>query len=312
MDLFFVLSGFLITRILLYTRGTPEYFKNFYGRRSVRIFPLYFGALFLVFVVTPWLTGGPVVHLRQQLWYWFYVNNIAYTFNITAPGPNHFWSLAVEEHFYLVWPLLVALLPLGKLKRAAFGLIAVAVLTRILLLQADYGVFYFTLSRVDALSAGCLLAVWERERSLGTKKRAFAYLGPVVGVLLGTVWFGIGGGALDWVQVVKFTLIALTFMCAIGWLLLAPRDSLIVRLLSTRALTFTGTISYGLYVIHPFVFSAVLGQSVPGGAIGEFILAYSLSFGLAYSVYHLYEKPFLSLKRYFEAGRKAQVEMPGI
>ncbi len=109
-DLFFVLSGFLITGILLDTRELPGYFKNFYVRRALRIFPLYYTMLAVLFLLTPWL------HLQWHtghIAYLFYAGNIAYNLNPdlaqVRPAVSflHLWSLAVEEQFYLIWPLVV-------------------------------------------------------------------------------------------------------------------------------------------------------------------------------------------------------------
>ena len=117
-DLFFVLSGFLITRILLASRQSEHYFRSFYARRTLRIFPLYFGFLAIYFFLLPLLFGEPIPPAPTQLWSWFYLENVPQTFvSLRTSGPGHFWSLAVEEHFYLIWPLLVF-----SLSRRGFGM----------------------------------------------------------------------------------------------------------------------------------------------------------------------------------------------
>jgi peptidoglycan/LPS O-acetylase OafA/YrhL len=103
-DLFFVLSGFLITRILLAARGSPGYFTNFYARRVLRIFPLYYATLLMVFVVLPWLgvTAAPEPAASHQAWLWTYTSNLlvarlrSFVFLTPAANLNHFWSLAIE------------------------------------------------------------------------------------------------------------------------------------------------------------------------------------------------------------------------
>lgn len=99
-DLFFVLSGFLITTILIQTRDEPRYFRNFFMRRVLRIFPVYFGSLFLVFSL--------VEHPQYEPWYWLFVQNWLPVFEGTLPPMplQPYWSLAIEEQFYLIWPLL--------------------------------------------------------------------------------------------------------------------------------------------------------------------------------------------------------------
>ncbi|HEX6051682.1 MAG TPA: acyltransferase, partial [Gemmatimonadaceae bacterium] len=125
-DLFFVLSGFLITGILLDTRGGPKYFRHFYVRRTLRIFPLYYAILVGVFVITPlvaatrdrrWFTDI----VDQQGWFWTYTSNVflAVTGRWEQTGIlGHFWSLAVEEQFYLIWPAVVLLLSPRQLRTA--------------------------------------------------------------------------------------------------------------------------------------------------------------------------------------------------
>ena len=115
-DLFFVLSGFLITGLLYEAHDKPHYLRNFYVRRVLRIFPLYYGVLALVFFVAPLVSPlrGPTLDylLDRQAWAWLYGVNVylagheEWSFSYL----NHFWSLSVEEHFYLVWPFVVLLL----------------------------------------------------------------------------------------------------------------------------------------------------------------------------------------------------------
>ena len=113
-DLFFVLSGFLITGILLYSKGRPNYFRNFMVRRALRIFPLYFLSLFLGLWIIPSVFSTHVFDMprAEQFYLWTYTSNIRMSWlNGWCFGPfDHFWSLAVEEHFYLVWPAVVLFL----------------------------------------------------------------------------------------------------------------------------------------------------------------------------------------------------------
>ena len=136
-ELFFVLSGFLITGILLDAKGKTRYFYNFYGRRFVRIFPLYYAALFTVFAVVPLfssLDDGARSIFSQQWRLWLYVTNVP-----GGPGWDisevfklgHFWSLAVEEHFYLLWPLVVYRNARKRLPLVCLGLIVTASIARL-------------------------------------------------------------------------------------------------------------------------------------------------------------------------------------
>lgn len=136
-DLFFVLSGFLITGILLDTRGHRHYFRNFYARRTLRIFPLYYGVLFGALALTP------LLHLHWQagdVTHFLYVDNISVQFNpaLTRVPPrinlDVMWSLAVEEQFYLLWPAIILLIATRKPLRWIGGFMGLALLLRVGLL----------------------------------------------------------------------------------------------------------------------------------------------------------------------------------
>ena len=123
-DLFFVLSGFLITGILVDARGSSTYFKSFYARRALRILPAYYGFLLAIFVVLPLLhlgAGDNYMLARQhQGWYWLHLTNVMMAIGeLPGHGPypsTLFWSLAVEEQFYLIWPAIVALCSTSTLR----------------------------------------------------------------------------------------------------------------------------------------------------------------------------------------------------
>ncbi len=159
-SLFFVLSGFLITRLLLAAKGNNNYFKNFFFRRALRIFPLYFLILIFYYYLIPYFSGESN---NAPIWYfWFYLQNIALTFNWPNNGPSHFWSLAVEEHFYLFWPFVVFYFNERKVLFIGITLIIISVLFRFLLIKFNYEPFYFTLTRMDDLVLGSFLAVFEK------------------------------------------------------------------------------------------------------------------------------------------------------
>ena len=109
-ELFFVLSGFLITRQLLDSQRSGNYYRAFFGRRILRIFPLYYVALLIGLVVFPLVFPGAVDSSsprRDQIWLWTFLFNWAHPFGTAGFGFSHFWSLAIEEQFYLIWPFVV-------------------------------------------------------------------------------------------------------------------------------------------------------------------------------------------------------------
>jgi peptidoglycan/LPS O-acetylase OafA/YrhL len=166
-DLFFVLSGFPITRILLNAKGTARYFRTFYARRALRIFPLYYGFLFLWFFVVPNVVqlspAGPFQRGSDtQLWFWTYASNwLSITNRVVPHGLNHFWTLAIEEQFYLVWPAVVLLVSRRTLARICIALVPLGFLFRLWLMTTPYahtGGYVLTPARMGTLAVGAWLA----------------------------------------------------------------------------------------------------------------------------------------------------------
>jgi len=166
-DLFFCLSGFLITGILCKHRRGPGYFRNFYARRVLRIFPLHYLFLLTVFVVLPALHCDLAPSSRaEQAWFWLYASN-----RLTAVQGwqdvivHHFWSLGIEEQFYLLWPLVVFLLPRRALIVTLLIACAMGIALRWLAIvegKPPTFLFTYTFTRLDSICVGSLLALWLR------------------------------------------------------------------------------------------------------------------------------------------------------
>jgi len=176
-QLFFVLSGFLITGILLDTRSSPHYFRKFWVRRALRIFPLYYGVLLVAA-----LFGHGSIYL------WTYTNNFATAFGHGDPTFPHFWSLAVEEQFYLLWPLVVWLVARRGVVALSVALSALAIASRIYARHRwGYEAAYeFTPCRMDALAIGAGTAALirsDRWRRFVANRNA-AGLGIIGGVII--------------------------------------------------------------------------------------------------------------------------------
>jgi peptidoglycan/LPS O-acetylase OafA/YrhL len=260
-ELFFVLSGFLITGILVDALGSPRYFRNFYIRRTLRIFPLYYAVLILGLFVVPYLANVPewtALARKNQWWYWTYTSNWGDTLGHTITGFLHFWSLAVEEQFYLCWPLLVFVLP----RRQMIGLCAILLLTtpliRLLLelpwFPAEAG-YSWTIARWDALAGGALLALLLREEAgrswLGRKIRPATAAFAVALGLLALYEHGFHEGSLP-VRIVGQSLIALLSASLIYYCVApaGPRASAVQKVMSAGWLRFFGKYSYAIYVFH--------------------------------------------------------------
>ena len=196
-DLFFVLSGFLITGILYDAKGQSHYFRNFYARRTLRIFPLYYGILvveLLILLVIKFGFPHAWLHLHnpQKLWaampwLWTYTTNIGQSFfHLHTVLEGHFWSLAVEEQFYLVWPLLVFLLPWHGLIKACAALVVTAFLVRAALAAnaSSFAAYSLTPCQFDALGLGALAALLVRDKARYAMLKRYAPKALVAGGLL--------------------------------------------------------------------------------------------------------------------------------
>jgi peptidoglycan/LPS O-acetylase OafA/YrhL len=325
-ELFFILSGFLITGILYDARNRPNYFRNFYMRRLLRIFPLYYGVLALLFFVAPLipLLRGPTLDflVERQAWAWLYAVNIY----IARAGEwsfsylDHFWSLAIEEHFYLLWPLVVFLLA-RRPRVLIFVSLAVALsamlarLTGSLMGLSWWTTYVLTPFRLDGLALGAFLAVTARQTGgMERLMRALPWAAIVLGTLLAVtfVWTRlVSRQGLELVLPVRAALILMLLACLLVWAIRAPERSVTSRFFCCRPMVFLGTYSYGLYVYHHFISYYLTSNRTElelarwlgshGAAVAlQAILGAGVSLIIAYLSYELFEKRFLRLKRLFD------------
>ncbi len=330
-DLFFVLSGFLITGILYDSRRSQHYFKNFYIRRTLRIFPLYYGVLLLLFGVLPLLSGHYPQSLsgtaHHQGWLWSYTTNVYLAVKGTwaLPYVGHFWSLAVEEHFYLLWPIFVLFLSRRALLRVCVAGSLFALGLRMALAHAGathVTLVVFTPCRLDALLIGAFLAISVRDVGF---ERVTRTMRPLLFVFAGMVlatsaWHALGGGLDSIVIPLRGTFVALTFgALLVTGLDVSPR-SLLGRVLHSGSARTLGKYSYGLYVFHGIIAYALVEKAVGdrlavklgthmGATLIVAVVGAIASFLVAAASYELYEKRFLRLKERFapSESRKAVV-----
>lgn len=324
-DLFFVLSGFLITGILLEAKGAEAYFRNFYARRVLRIFPLYYGFLVAFFLIAPLVmhpdpTGPFAVSSSTQPWYWTYTSNwLALVKGVQPPqGLNHFWTLAVEEQFYLIWPAVVLLTSRTTLKKLCLALVVFALAFRIGLRFTEYyhtGGLVLTPARIDSLAIGAWLAVMVRDadthRWLERVAPATFVSAAITLLLVNLPDERMFGYELS-MQTVGFPLLAIMSASLIVLTTGKWRPAGAVRrFFESRPMGFFGKYSYGMYVLHlPLVvlleragfsiasFPRVGGSDVPA-AFAYTLIAMTGTTILAFASWHLYEKQFLKLKRLF-------------
>jgi peptidoglycan/LPS O-acetylase OafA/YrhL len=323
-DVFFVLSGFLITGILLDTRKSSYRFRNFYARRFLRIFPAYWGMLGFIFLVLPLLKPFDTEGLRtiqeNQGWLWSYLTNIGYIVHRRAwawadwLNLGHLWSLAIEEQFYLVWPFIVFAMPPRWLKIACVCCIVGSPTLRCALWVLDMrsGALYFpTPCRLDGLGMGALAAVLLRELPpcmLAKYTRAAAMLGSAI-VASMVVWrssFNFNDR-----PTIVFGIVGVCLLAVAAILLAIDQSTWLSRAFSHPILRSAGKYSYAAYLFHgplrtpletllpDATLTAVFGSELLGRSV--FVMAFIVvSFAAAFLSWHLYEKHWLKLKHHFD------------
>jgi peptidoglycan/LPS O-acetylase OafA/YrhL len=316
-DIFFVLSGFLITGILYDTRNDSGYFRRFYARRCLRIFPAYYLVAALLLVLTPvFLYQWHTAHLLFLV----YLGNIPAAlspslYQLRARDPSadvylgHLWSLCVEEQFYLLWPLLVWMLrDRLKLIWAATGLSVAALMLRCWMVFGGANLRGGWLLRMlpfhmDALLIGAVLALILRGPAAERWQRLCRWLLLAAAGIL-TALFLFDRAQYDlWMQTIGFTLIALASAGLIGWVL-SPASA-VSRALALKPLRVMGRYSYGFYIYHVLFAAAwaaltawLAGRlhSRPLASATVLVVNFTVTFLVAKASYDLFESRFL-LKR---------------
>jgi peptidoglycan/LPS O-acetylase OafA/YrhL len=312
--LFFVLSGFLITGILLTGRRYVEEgwqtrrrtLHQFYWRRFLRIFPLFYLCLLVM-----WLLG--VTDVREGLyWHLSYLSNFYFAQLGWLPaGTAHLWSLAVEEQFYLVWPALILLLPRRWLLPALLAVIAVGPLFRYLgTIAAMDGTTLYALpfGSLDSLGLGALIAYLDQglsDRVAWRSTLKFLALGVALPFFLGLMAFDLDGR----LRALEYALLDFFMSLVFAWLILGAKSGYQNRfgkLLAWAPIVYIGRISYGLYVYHLFmpVILPDLPQWIAAGSaeylpVISFLCYTGITVLVASLSWHLFEAPVNRLKRFF-------------
>ena len=325
-DLFFVLSGFLITGILFDSLKDDGYFRKFYARRALRIFPLYYGVLVVCLLLTYPL------HLQWKGMGWlllFYLQNLRPMQIMTFSAGSwvalfHFWSLAVEEQFYLVWPAVVFLVrSKRRLLIVTLAGSAGALLLRVGLLlggASPFAMHVTMVCRADSLLLGGAFAMLYRSRAWMRVERVapWGFVGAA-GMMVASILLlepklaAYPKWNILWMAGCRYTVLAVGFSFLLAWSL--REGSVCKRFFEVRWLRFLGKYSYGLYVLHVLVLAALnlplraellqLTHSKLIAVVGAGLTSLALSILAAYGSYHVYERPFLRLKHHFDYSRRA-------
>ena len=314
-DLFFIMSGCLITGILLDEKGTAGYFKRFYIRRALRIFPVYYLALLVAFTVArAWLLPPSGVTPLAALAYVANFSNWLSLNQTEIPALNHYWSLAVEEQFYLCWPLAVFLLSRKAIIRLLGCVIVLAPIVRFFILSSPGDseivrriAYVLTPARADGLAFGALVAIILREPRVcaAIARYSTTAIVAMVGVLV--AWFGLKArfhlesaatlALLYSVISITFGLIVLRTATGTG------TSDVVQRALRWPILRKAGRYSYAAYVFHlplmaatESVFENLSPQTRQLAAIPWFLAGIAITFLLARISWWLMESPILKWK----------------
>jgi peptidoglycan/LPS O-acetylase OafA/YrhL len=296
-DLFFVLSGFLITSLLVDARDRPAYFHDFYWKRALRILPLYLVCLLGVFLFVRGSSGYVLLCI-------FFISNFAQVFHVVSNGP--FWTLAIEEQFYLLWPAVVRRRSVAQLRRLALAIGTAAILLRLAAAAFGHYNYYLTFLRCDGLAAGAFLGCWFLQRDPGAGQRVRENWTIALGLLLGITLIALptpGQGRL-----IAFSAAldqtGTTLICAsVVAFVIGHSGEPGLTFLRSPALTFFGLISYAMYMVHDYVMRVY--DHVRGPLVGGDLSAYTMRFFAILSITvavclltrYLIELPAISLRR---------------
>ena len=317
-DLFFVMSGFLITNILLRSSDKPNYYRNFYIRRFLRIFPLYYGLLILFLVIFPFLSdslAAKTANMQENsFWFWTYLVNwkIASLGTFEGFQSGYMWSLAIEEQFYIFWPLFLRFFYNRLITVSVLLLVMSFILKLIGLYLGASGTTLYTMTftHVDGLILGSIFGIlyWQEKLSILTIKKLG--VAAFLSILLSSIIAFITKGFVFYNAIVGsigVTLASITFTYILVKSLKTERKYIFLK---DAFVMKCGQLCYGLYLLHQPI-SVMVSERVLSPVAFQFngsyilsmllnvCLSLSLSFLIAMLSYKYYELPFLKLKKYF-------------
>ncbi len=324
-QLFFVISGFLITAILLKGKGKSKQLRHFFIRRSLRIFPVYYVTLFVLFIVVPfmgytltWLTS----ETENQLYFWTYLNNWIRPY-IYNKGFSHLWSLAIEEQFYLIWPFIVIYLNKTWLLRICVFMIVSAPVFRFLLFyffQTDIegigakAAYAFTFARWDAIALGSLLAVIMTTDNYLSWCKKYAINILFISAFMVLLHAGLNGsfnavgeGGIELLNQTISAIACFLIVFIVTW----KNRQWYVNVLEFKMLKLVGKYSYSMYIFHLPIMIVWFQYNIPDYAgmsdlavllqvFLNYLLILFFTFVLSAISWNILEYPLLKLKRGFQ------------
>jgi peptidoglycan/LPS O-acetylase OafA/YrhL len=309
-DLFFVLSGFLITSLLMGARRERSYYRDFYWKRALRILPLYVVCLLGVLFFLP---GSGAYVLLSAL----FISNFAHLFHVASDGP--FWTLAIEEQFYLVWPTVVRRRSTAQLRRWAIAIGASAFLLRLVAACFGHYDYYFTFLHCDGLALGAFLACWylQRDAVSATLRRENRLIAICMILGAGLVAIPAPLHPRAFAFFAAFHQTGITIVCgSVVAFLIANSGKRSLAFLRSPLLTFFGLISYAMYMVHLYVMRAYdhfHGALMPGDLSAytvRFFVVLGITIAACLFSRYLIELPAISLRR-FVLSKPAETD-PGL
>ncbi len=307
-DLFFVLSGYLITTILLRDQNSDHYYHNFYWKRALRVLPLYFVTLLVAWIWFRASIGGILASV-------LFVANFSSLLHVSLTGP--YWTLAIEEQFYLIWPQFVRRLNLDRLRTIAWCIVLAEPILRLVETAFHHYNFYLTLFHCDGLALGALLAcqLYKQDKKSSAVHGVPKAMSGIWAIVLGCIFLAATRSFFHsprfFMQAIAVSLSAVG-LCFYGCLRISIEHSgsRYLAILRSSVLIFFGEISYCMYMSHTYVISEydrLRGPLSSGDKTGYWVrVVIVLGVVIAISVISRYalELPFMSLRRYVLRGPK--------
>lgn len=305
-DIFFIISGFLITYLLIFEKSNyPNIsLKKFYIRRFLRIFPVYYLVIFISYLI--FNKSHPETDYLSNL---LFIGNFSMiSTNLWTVAPmNPLWSICIEEHFYLIIPLIVYLIPTSKLKLVLFSIILISIIFRgwatANIVYNWKTIYLHTLSRCDVIAIGGLIAIWyHSKKHLFKLNNIYLFFSSLILILL-LLTVDVG----DYSTVLKATLKKYIFIipiCIMFITFILPsqeQSQLARRLKENKTLDYLGKISYGLYMYHSFVILYLDRYiNLNNSLIIKITIVTLLTIAISIISYEFFEKKILKFKKNYE------------
>lgn len=330
-DLFFVLSGFLITGILIKAKNNSDYYFNFYWRRAVRILPVYYFVLFFALFVWPALPFGGHSFSNlgyNQLWFWLFLSNFYYSFQSAPFSFLHVsWSLCIEEQFYIFWPFIVKKLSISQLQQLLVVILVMSPIVRAacwLFGMRPEALNLLTIFHLDGLACGAFIATLTLSQISRTLTPRFRWGFAVVAIILLSITQEVihSQGEPEETQLTLVSMVCAmpTYTLLFGWflaeLLVQPKESIFRRAMECPVLALFGRHSYAIYLIHvpiivvlyKFLPNLPTAQLFAASKLPEqlalFLTASALSLGASLVIWYAFEKRFLDLRDFWKLRQK--------